>query len=1104
MTKLNWTPWHKVVELRDDLKSGELSLSIFAADLYDVVMGRAKPVYQNAEDFFALTYPTFNLRELAKDVGLRLANKNDKAVRQLTLTYGGGKTHALILLYHLFRDGGALPDLPSVREIKNHIGIDLPKARVAVLPFDKIDVESGLDIRGPGGSQRRLKQPWSILAYQIAGDEGLKILHPDGKAEERDSAPAQPLLEAVLRIPQNQGMPTLILMDEVLMYAREKVRLDKGSADTLSNFFQYLTQAVTKIDGCTLVASLLASDPAKNDTIGKQLTADFHTIFRREQEEAVQPVTKEDVPEVLRRRFFKPHSIEKPELFREHVVTALEGIANLDEQTARDRKSAEERFLNSYPFHPDLTEVFYSKWTSLDGFQRTRGVLRTFSLALRGACNWDTAPLISAGVFLGAPSQAVISEAAGELISVAQSEEYEGKTQDWRAILEGEIEKARRIQDEFPNLKHRECEAAVFATFLHSQPLGQKASTRDLLLLLGHTRPDRIELEKALKRWSEESWWLDDEAIEDAEVGPDGQKMLPKTWKLGMRPNLKQMHNAELHRIDDSLVELRLEEEIRACKKLTEGASAAGARVHTLPERPRDIEDDGEFHFAILGPSAACRPGQPSDEAKRFINETTGSDRPRIYRNAVVLAVPSLDGIDAAKSAIKDYLAWSAVQSSLSGKNIDPIRKATLQKHVDESEKRIPGVIRQAYCMAVTVSEKGEIEAFKVNVGDDPLFTTIKEDRNLRIQETPITAEALLPGGPYDLWRKDETSRRVKDLVGAFAQFPRLPKMLNKKAILDTLVNGCKSGTFVLVQVRPDQSRRTFWREPVDDAVLSDPALEVMLPEAATLESLDYKLLAHGVLPSLWTSNEIRLADLRNYFSGSFVAKLHFDNYEELVHIPRVNEAVIVETVREAVKNGVLWLTDGSASLLSEEVPTGFPTENSVLQAPPDPVPALEIVPDKLPNAWSDGTATALTIASALSSVKGKTLPWITVRKVIDDALKVRLVERSEDSGPWPCEFSEAAKVTLRVPSPDVPLVEPPVPPTPPVAPGTLVARAQLRPDEIQNLSECMGDLIKATAGLDLKFDVRIELSGVGEIADETVHKVNDLLANVADGLQLA
>src|SRR3990170_2711766 len=100
MPKPTNTPWHKVVTLRDDLRTGELTLSIFAADLYDVVMGRDRPVYQDPEQFFALTYPTFNLRELAKDVLQRLASKNEKAVRQLELTYGGGKTHALITLYH--------------------------------------------------------------------------------------------------------------------------------------------------------------------------------------------------------------------------------------------------------------------------------------------------------------------------------------------------------------------------------------------------------------------------------------------------------------------------------------------------------------------------------------------------------------------------------------------------------------------------------------------------------------------------------------------------------------------------------------------------------------------------------------------------------------------------------------------------------------------------------------------------------------------------------------------------------------------------------------------------------------------------------------------
>ena len=103
------TPWHEVVQLRDDLRTGELSLSLFAADLYDVAMGTARPVYRDPSHFFALTYPTFNLRELAKDVVLRLAGKNDKAIRQLELTYGGGKTHTLITLYHLTHN----PALPA-------------------------------------------------------------------------------------------------------------------------------------------------------------------------------------------------------------------------------------------------------------------------------------------------------------------------------------------------------------------------------------------------------------------------------------------------------------------------------------------------------------------------------------------------------------------------------------------------------------------------------------------------------------------------------------------------------------------------------------------------------------------------------------------------------------------------------------------------------------------------------------------------------------------------------------------------------------------------------------------------------------------------------
>ena len=133
-----------------------------------------------------------------------------------------------------------------------------------------------------------------------------------------------------------------MLIDEVLMYAREKVGLDPAWRGRLVDFFQYLTQAATKVDRCAIVASLLATDPRKSDTLGKEITQELYAIFRREREEGVQPVLKEDVAEVLRRRFFTPDSIRDREAFRPHVVAALKGIADLDEQT-RERRARRPR-----------------------------------------------------------------------------------------------------------------------------------------------------------------------------------------------------------------------------------------------------------------------------------------------------------------------------------------------------------------------------------------------------------------------------------------------------------------------------------------------------------------------------------------------------------------------------------------------------------------------------------------------------------------------------------------------------------------------------------------------------------------------------------------
>jgi len=1104
MAKLPRKPWHEVVKLRADLRTGELPLHMFAADLYEVLMQRGKkPMYEKAEEFFALTFPTFNLRKLVRNVVLRLAGKNDKAVRQLELTYGGGKTHTLITLHHLVKDPDNLPTLSAVDEFIQHIGEKPRKCRTVGLCFDKLDVEKGVETLGPDGKKRLLKQPWSVLAYQIAGDDGLRLLHADNKAEERESAPAENLLVELLEMPMKEGLGVLILIDEVLMYAREKVGTDDAKLSSLVNFFHYLTQAATKVDRCCIVASLLTSEPTQQDELGKRIQGKLYDIFQRQREEVIEPVVKEDVAEVLRRRFFTPDSIKDKDSFKSHVVAALKGIQAIDEETQRQGVTAEERYSKSYPFHPDLTEVFYSKWTNLDRFQRARGVLRTFALALREAEKWDTSPLIGPAVLLGPSDRTELSEAMQELVTVADTEEWQGRRQAWTGILSGELARAQQIQKDSIGLTYREIEQAAIGTFLHSQPIGQSAKTRDLLVLISVTRPDRINLEKGLIAWAEKSYWLDDRHTSAS------RNQLPSTWRLGNRPNLIQMHAVAAGNIKEEVVLARLIDEIGRLKVLTAAASGFGVKVHTLPSKAKDIEDDGAFHYAVLGPSAASESGKPSTEARKFIDETTGSDKPRVFRNSVLCLAPSRDGLQVALQNVRNYLAWEQVQDEIRKQqedgNVDPARAQTLRIYIDTAKGKMPDTIRQAYCIVVTVSEKDDIQAFKITVTDDPHFSIIKSDRRSRVQDTPITAEALLPDGPYNLWKPGETSRRVKDLAGAFAQLPHLPKMLQASTILDTLARGCEDGVFVLRLVRPDKTVRTWWMARPDENALNDPALELVLPESIELEEIPGELIAPDRLPELWKAEEISVKDVQSYFSGTKTVKVQKNGYQEPLRIPKAKPDAVSKAVASAVEKGLVWFVAGPTSILGEAIPTGVLNENSTLRIPPSPFAAVEILPENLTNAWQDGQCTALSIATSLSTKFGKNLPWKTVKDVISSALQARFIEIAEAPVPWPCDFPSAQFVKFKVSA------APPAGAGIPAAGGGVVqpvflATSDVEPSELQDLGDIMPKLleVKAKTRTPIRFHIKIELGdGKNLPSFDIVKQFNALLQKIKAALEL-
>lgn len=136
------TPWFKVVPPREDLRAGRpLDASEFAVHLDQVRDGRAPAVYQDPEQFFERTYLTRNLSALTIEVVRRLsgAQVETSAVFNLTTQFGGGKTHALTLLYHLARGGSAAAEWQGVPRLLEEAEVSrVPGAAVAVFVGNKL------------------------------------------------------------------------------------------------------------------------------------------------------------------------------------------------------------------------------------------------------------------------------------------------------------------------------------------------------------------------------------------------------------------------------------------------------------------------------------------------------------------------------------------------------------------------------------------------------------------------------------------------------------------------------------------------------------------------------------------------------------------------------------------------------------------------------------------------------------------------------------------------------------------------------------------------------------------------------------------------------
>ena len=244
-------PWREVVTPHADVASGRYQQAEFAADLWQVKLGEGAEEYRDPGEFFRRTFLTGSLRQLLAGAARRLAGQGGDPVVQLQTNFGGGKTHSMLALYHLF-SGIPARELAGMEEVLGEVGGDIPpEVRRVVLVGTRIS--PGNPVTKDDGTVVRTL--WGELAYQLGGKPAFERLRAD---DERATSPGDVLRELL-----NEHGPCLVLIDEWVSYARQLhdgADLPAGSFETQFTFAQALTETVKVTGNCLLVISLPASD----------------------------------------------------------------------------------------------------------------------------------------------------------------------------------------------------------------------------------------------------------------------------------------------------------------------------------------------------------------------------------------------------------------------------------------------------------------------------------------------------------------------------------------------------------------------------------------------------------------------------------------------------------------------------------------------------------------------------------------------------------------------------------------------------------------------------------------------------------------------------
>ena len=787
-------PWFKNVTPHKDIQGGHLDESIFAANLAEVAAGTGREIYTSPEMFFQKTYFTAGLKSIARRVvqGLNGGQDADNRVISLQTGFGGGKTHTLISLFHLAKWGKKAIISQHTQELLATTGEpQFDSAHIAVFTNTTNDPAQGRKVDG-----FTIRTLWGELAYQLGGATAYEIIRVN---DEKQIAP-KGLFKKVLE----QCKPCLILIDELADYcvSASAVRVEASNlSDQTVSFMQELTEAVTGTDNCVLIATLPASaqELAASPISSQILTALENRITRVGAN--MKPVEDDEIFEVVRRRLFEDLGSEDE---MEKVVSAYTVLYQtlLSEIPSYALKSDyRDKLKKSYPFHPELIDMFRLRWASNPFFQRTRGVLRILAAIVSDL--WRRQNSLTGSQYLIHTSDVVLSnvEALTSQITILNGASWDSVI---GADVSGTSSNAFRIDNDVKALGKYNLTQGIAATVLLGT-FGSKGQNKGVgidEIKLCMVKPDGFnhnDINGAMDRMEGNAHYL---YYSSAGI---------KRYWFDTTPNVNILINQAKGDIKNPDITAEI---LRRVIEKSRGIQL----FNTLVNPSEDIPEQMKPTLVILSPQFLANHNEVNGKTKPIIEKlaTKKGNSERIYRNTMLFLLCSEMGIGKLQDDVKNYLACQKISSEYSSQ-LNHEQKADIKRRIEDAGRQSDISLVSAYSLVAKYSVKNGIETLVPKQFKDSLDSQINNNviAVLKEEEWLLESVGLSTLKNNNLLPTPEHAIKAKDVYEAFLRFDDKPMVTGPEAVSKSIQKYCTNGEYCIATGDGANYTRYFFQEAV-------------------------------------------------------------------------------------------------------------------------------------------------------------------------------------------------------------------------------------------------------------------------------------------------